>query len=103
MNNQSISSRTTIQWLPPSLAVQAASAHARVQKASATQLTFLPYLAHALCANKFSRKQGVFGHHAILIFEGIETWLGVLSRTQHPSSTDSFAIHYLFGEIGHPG
>ncbi len=52
MNNQPISSRATSQWLPPSLADQAASAHARVQKASATQLTVLSYLAQALCANK---------------------------------------------------
>ncbi len=84
MNNQpTASSRVTSQWLPPSLAVQAASEHARVQKASATQLTFLSYLPHALCANKLFHKQGVFGHRAILIFPGIVTWLGVLSRTQH--------------------
>ncbi len=70
MNNQPISSRVASQWLPPSLAVQVASAHASVQKASATQLTFLSYLAHALCANEFSRKQGVFGHRAIVIYEG---------------------------------
>ncbi len=55
----------------------------------ATQLTFLPYPTDALCANKFSRKQGVFGHRAILICLGIETWLGDLSRTT-PSSTCVF-------------
>ncbi len=59
-----------------SLTVQAASAHARVQKASTTQLTQPSYLAHALCANKLFHKQDVFGHRAILIFPGIETWLG---------------------------
>ncbi len=76
INNQPISSRAASQWLPLSLAVQAASAHARVQKAGATQLTQLSYLAHAPCVNKLFHKQDVFGHHAVLIFGGIETWLG---------------------------
>ncbi len=83
MNSQQISSRPTGQWLPRSLAVQVASAHARVQKASATQLIFLSYLAHALGAIKLFQFQAVFGQRAILIW-GIETWLGILSRTQHP-------------------
>ncbi len=60
----------------PSLTVQVASAHAHVHKASATQLTQPSYLAHTLCANKLFHKQGVFGHRAILILPGIETWLG---------------------------
>ncbi len=76
MNNQTIISRATSQWLPPSLAVHAASAHARVLKVGATQLTQLSYLAHALWTNKLFHKQDVFGHSAILIFGGIETWLG---------------------------
>ncbi len=76
MNSQPISSRAISQSLPPSLDVQAASAHGRVQKASATQFTFLSYLAYALRANKFSSKQGVFGHRAILIYWGCDTWLG---------------------------
>ncbi len=67
--------------LPNQRAVTARRASARGQ---ATQLTFPSYLAHALCANKLFHKQGVFGHRAILIFPGIETWLGVLGRTQHP-------------------
>ncbi len=71
MNSQPISSRATSQSLPPSLAVQAASAHSRVQKASATQLTFLSNLAHALCAKQFASKQGVFGHRAIWINWGL--------------------------------
>ncbi len=51
--------------LPNQRAVTAMRASARGQ---ATQLTVLPYLAHALCANKLFHKQGVFGHRAILIF-----------------------------------
>ncbi len=50
--------------------------------AAGPQLIRLSYLAYALCANKFSSKKGVFGHRVILIW-GIETWLGVLRRTQH--------------------
>ncbi len=48
MNNQLIRSRATSQWLPESLTVQAASAHARVQKASATQLVFVLSSARTL-------------------------------------------------------
>ncbi len=40
------------------------------------QLTQPSYLAPALCV--------VFGHRAILIFLGIEMWLGALSRTYRP-------------------
>ncbi len=67
--------------LPNQRAVTAKRASASGQ---ATQLTVLSYLAHALCVNKLLHYQGVFGQRAILIFPGIETWLGVLGRTQHP-------------------
>ncbi len=53
--------------LPKQRAVTSRQASARGQ---ATQLTFLSYLSHALCTNKFSRKQGVFGHRAVLISGG---------------------------------
>ncbi len=47
------------------------------------QLTQPSIPAHVLCDNNFRLTTGVLGHRAIFDSWGIETWLRVLSKTQH--------------------
>ncbi len=70
--------------LPNQRAVTARLASARGQ---ATQLTDLAYLAHALCANRFSRKEDVYDHRFILISGDRDVAGGFKENTTHPSST----------------